>query len=137
VIVGFDLDGTLEKPGMAQLLKTLLAAGHEVHIMSGVFLESGPWQDQTAKRMKLVRLQIPIMEPFDLQLAREQRRALLHIVEAVSNKEFDRDYRLADIGLRKGALCFKYGVEIFFDDSALYCEMIPKMSGGTTVIHVR
>lgn len=131
MIIGFDLDGTLDKPSLAGLCQILLAAGHEVHIITGTFPEAAGWQDAEAKRRKLNRLRISFTEQDVVKMG----AARLHVLNAVPST-FDRDYRLADLGLRKGALCEELGIEIFFDDSALYCEMIPKMDGDVTVLQV-
>lgn len=131
--VGFDLDGTLDRPALRDLALALLESGHEVHIITGVFPEAENWQDGPAKRAKLFRHRVPFYE-----WPNEPREgaARLHILTAVPST-FDRDYRLADLGLRKGELCERLGIEMFFDDSDKYCEMIPKMAGAVTVLHVR
>jgi HEAT repeat protein len=124
--IAFDLDGTLDRPVLRDLALTLLQAGQEVHIISGLFLEAGDWQDEQAKCEKLVRLGLAqpgaavgkYLLPENLHLT---------ILEAVSHEKFDRAYRLADLGLRKGAYIEKHGIEIMFDDSEGYIEMMPKM----------
>lgn len=134
--IGFDLDGTLDRPQILALAKALLAAGHEVHVITGVFLEAADWQDGDAKRKKLLRLGLPFKENPATASEHASQRAVLHILSAVP-ATFDRDYRLADLGLRKGELCERLGIELFIDDSEKYVEMIPKMAGGTSVLHVR
>ena len=117
--IGFDLDGTLDRPAVAALCKALIAAGHEVHIISGCFDEAGQWQDVIAKQKKLYRLGIyPLV---------------CHVIHAVDHKQFDRDYRLVDLGLRKGAYISEQGIEIMFDDSELYCKTMPSMCGAQIV----
>lgn len=129
---GFDLDGTCDKPGVLALAKALLTAGHEVHIISGCFLEAGDWQDETAKLDKLVRLGLAQAGdgPGKYKLPEGLR---IHILEAVSHEHFDRDYRLADLGLRKGAYIEKNGIEVMFDDSEVYCRLMPAMCGAQIV----
>lgn len=136
--IGFDLDGTLDKPALALLAKALLAAGHEVHVITGTFSEAGAWQDSDSKMDKMRRLGLPFrMFPYTSPpLPRSQPMCTLHVLTAADEK-FDRDYRLADIGLRKGALCEKLGIEVYIDDSETYCKMVPAMAGGTVVLHVR
>lgn len=148
--VGFDLDGTLDRPSVRDLALALIAAGHEVHIITGIFSESGSWQDLHSKIQKLDRLGIPNEyyddgkcpkcgsgEGFNIVNAEPgEKTAHLHTLYAMPDT-YSRDYRLADMGLRKGALCEKLGITLFFDDSEDYVKMIPKMSGGTTVLHVR
>lgn len=146
--IGFDLDGTLDRPAIRDMALALIEAGHEVHIITGVFLEAGEWQSAEQKRQKLTRLGISFEEPmgdsiwvrtptpeFFLQPGMA-KYAKLHVLNAVDGKEFDREYRLVDLGLRKGALCEKLGITLFLDDSETYCKFIPAMSGGTTVLRV-
>ena len=130
--IGFDLDGTLDRPAMAELVRALLKQGHEVHIITAIFLEAGSWQTHQEKRAKLARLNVPFVEwPSGCP-----NRATLHIMEAMP-ETYPRDYRLTDIGMRKGALCEQLGIEMYFDDSATYCETMKAMHGGLTVLHVR
>jgi hypothetical protein len=143
--VGFDLDGVLDRPVLKALCLALLAAGIETYCITGVFPEALQWQDADAKRRKMDRLGIPYVEMGKKHILEVSTRSKeeemigkvrLHILTAVAST-FDRDYRLADLGLRKGALCEELGIELFIEDSELYAEMIPKMSGGTTILLVR
>ena len=142
--IGFDLDGVLDRPALRDLCLSLLQGQHEVHIITGIFPEAGEWQNMPAKREKMDRLRIPYTAPImpdprgGVMLHKHAfpGTVMLHVLDAVP-PTFDRDYRLADLGLRKGALCERLGIEMFFDDSEEYCKMIPKMSGATTVLQVR
>ena len=127
--VGFDLDGTLDRFAVRDLALALLAAGHEVHIVSGCFLEAGDWQDETAKLEKLVRLGLAQVGPTFGKFKFSENLRIM-ILEAVSHIEFDRDYRLADLGLRKGAYLEKNGISLMFDDSELYCKLMPAYCGA-------
>lgn len=122
MIFAFDLDGTLDRPEVADLARLLLRTGHEVHIITGVFLEAGDWQCDAAKHEKLKRI-----GGLD--------DAKVHVLWAMP-ETYPRDYRLADLGLRKGALCEKLGVRMLFDDNETYCEMAKKMHGGLAVMKV-
>lgn len=127
--IAFDLDGTLDRPAVRDLALALLKAGHEVHILSGCFTEAGKWQDSTAKMNKLVRLGLVgvghgYIAPACLKIM---------ILPAVDHKQFDRAYRLVDLGLRKGAYCEEHGITLIFDDSEVYCETIPSMCGAQVV----
>lgn len=130
--IGFDLDGTLEHPALAALCKALLEGGHSVYILSGAFPEAGDWQGTEAKCDKLEILGIPYCFPGE----EEQGHAVLHVMDAVDHKKFDTDYRRADIALRKGALCFELGIEIYIDNSADYCKLIPSMNRAVAVLQV-
>lgn len=137
--VGFDLDGTLDRPAIAELAKALLKAGVEVHIITGTFAESGDWQSRTAKERKVARLGIPFSYGFTDDFGKPATMpsgiATLHVLTAV-DPSYGSDYRLRDLGLRKGALCEELGIGLFIDDSDVYCAMIPKMSGGTSILRV-
>lgn len=132
MIIGFDLDGTLDIGPIRDLALSLLKAGWTVHIITGVFTEAGQWQDHDAKRSKLKQLGIPFTEDLGTPPV---GAAKLHILDAMP-ETYDRAYRLADIGLRKGALCSKLAIDLFIDDSDTYCSMIPNMSGDTAVLKV-
>jgi hypothetical protein len=133
LVVGFDLDGVLDRPSIRNLCMTLVTAGARVYIITGVFIEALEWQDAPAKLRKLTRLGIPFTYKGE---DHNGGGPVLHVLEAVAST-FDRAYRLADLGLRKGALCEELGISLFIEDSELYAEMIPKMSGATTVLLVR
>ena len=139
----FDLDGTLDRPGVAELCRSLLERGDEVHAITGVFDESGDWQSDVFKAQKLSRQRIPFTRApedwykIDLLLkTMAKHTAMLHVLHAVP-ETYSREYRLADLGLRKGALCEFLGVGMLFDDSPTYCEMAPRMHGNLIVMHVR
>lgn len=139
--VGFDLDGTLDKDAIAKVCTALLLGGHEVYIITGIFNEAGAWQSSDAKFKKLARLGIPFVWIRDDNeglswTSRGPNTAKLITLHAV-DPSFGVEYRLRDLGLRKGALTEELGIELFFDDSELYMEMMPKMNGGVTLLHVR
>jgi hypothetical protein len=111
-----------DRPTILTLARALLGSGHEVHVISGCFPHAD-WQDRNAKIKKMARL------GFD---------APIHVIDAIPvTAVHDLNYVLRDLGLRKGALCEELGIELFIDDSETYCSMIPRMSGGTTVLHVK
>lgn len=166
--VGFDLDGVLDRPAMAALLKVLLEAGVEVHIITGIFDEAGEWQSEKSKREKLARIGIPtdidtvtfiswctaanmplwyapcfpLLQPQQPPLTASStitgRRAAptIHFLHAV-DPSFGLDYRLRDLGLRKGELSERLGIDLMIDDSQLYCDVMRVMHGGLTVLQVR
>jgi len=133
--IGFDLDGTLDRKPVRDLAQALLSAGHEVYIISGCFLEAGEWQDEQAKLEKLVRFGLAISGdgPGKFKLADKLH---VKVLVAVDHTLFDRDYRLADLGLRKGAYIAEQEIEIMFDDSEIYCKLMPAMCGAQ-IVHVR
>lgn len=120
--VGFDLDGVLDHPAMADLYNTLAEQGHDVYVITGVFPEAD-WQLAEEKWEKLDRN--GLCKPTEF------------IILTAVGPEFPLEYRLRDLGLRKGNECEKHEIDIFFDDSELYCETIPKMCGRVKVVQVR
>src|SRR5690349_897708 len=113
--IAFDLDGTLDRKVLAELCRVLLLAEHEVFIITGVFPEAAGWQDGAAKCEKLKRLGIPFTEYKELDPiyptpSDEVGLARLYVLNAVPST-FTRDYRLVDLGLRKGALCERLGAQ--------------------------
>jgi hypothetical protein len=128
---GFDLDGTLDRREIGALAKHLLATGHEVHIITSIFPESGDWQSKEAKKEKLNRLGILWKEPGSFT---KLNAAALHVIPAEEQGTIEE--RLRVIGLRKGVLTETLGIDVYFDDSSTYCEMIPRMDGHVTVLRV-
>lgn len=136
--IGFDLDGTLDKPAIANLCNAMLDAGHEVHIITGVFDEAGEWQSSDAKFTKLRRIGVEANFYENRAFYPHVKHgpyAYLHVLHAV-DVSFGLDYRLRDLGLRKGDLSHKLGLEIFLDDSETYMKMMPVMNGGITLLQV-
>ncbi len=158
--IGFDLDGVLDRPAMAALLKVLLEAGVEVHIITGIFDEAGEWQSEKSKRDKLARIGIPTgidtvtfvascrmsagMQAYDTfgtpvvvsSVQAAKGAPTVHFLHAV-DPSFGLDYRLRDLGLRKGELSDRLGLDLMIDDSQLYCDVMRVMNGGLTVLQVR
>lgn len=128
--VGFDLDGTLDRSAIRELALALLRDGHEVHVISGCFREAGDWQNQFAKYEKLARLGLITKDGIGMSIPYNLRVVIL---DAVDHEKFPRDYRLVDLGLRKGAYIAEQGIELMFDDSELYCKTMPSMCGAQIV----
>lgn len=142
--IGWDLDGTLDKPALRDLCLALLKAGVETHIITGIFDEAGNWQSEGAKRAKLRRLGIPFKERLDIEtdfadnvtmIDSVEPAAFLHMLHAVK-PEAGLDYRLRDLGLRKGELSERLGLDIFLDDSETYTKIMPAMNGAITILKV-
>lgn len=55
---GFDLDGTLDRPVIAELARALHAAGHEIHIITASPF-GNPKHSKNAKETKLAALRVP------------------------------------------------------------------------------
>jgi deoxycytidylate deaminase len=151
--IGFDLDGTLDKPALLKLAKDLLAAGHEIHIITGVFPESNALLQAPGKYDKLVRMglakrvYVPAEAPPPIKKRKGRRKpavvaitqpsykwefekgVFVHVITAMP-ATYDREYRLVDVAFTKAALIEALGVEIMFDDSELYCKHMPAMCGA-------
>lgn len=111
---GFDLDGTLDKPGLVQLANDLIDAGHEVHIISASFPNSD-WTSRTEKLLKIERLGVRYTE--------------LHVLEANLNVPTEV-WIQRDLGLRKGHLVEKLGLLMMIDDSSDYIDAMKKCCGA-------
>lgn len=138
--IGFDLDGTLDKPALAVLARALLSnPAVQLHVITGIFDEAGAWQGENAKYEKLERLGFVTLTPASassLAGVITPPNVRIHFLHAVG-PEFGLDYRLRDLGLRKAALTEKEGISVFFDDSKTYCDIMPAMNGGLTILQVR
>ena len=115
----------------------------EVHIITGIFAEAGNWQSVEAKLAKLKRIGISVKwnegEGTLCPVTRvhgDAPYAILHALTAVG-PEMGLDYRLRDLGLRKAALTEELGISVIFDDSKTYCDIMPAMNGGLTILQVR
>jgi hypothetical protein len=88
--------------------------------------------------MKLIRLGIDFRNDWEVTPPgkHECETAVLHCLHAVE-PSYPVEYRLRDLGLRKGELCERLGISVFFDDSALYCDLIPAYAGDVVVVQVR
>lgn len=123
MIVGFDMDGTLDRPAILQLAIALDAAGHDVHVISGMFPEDeAPWQNEEAK-----------WDKFDKYLRLTNIK--FHIVRALPvSATKNLDYVLRDLNLNKANLLRTLGIELYIDDSSY----TPVMKGmcGTQLLQV-
>lgn len=107
---GFDLDGTLDRPGLVQLANDLYDAGHEVYVITGGFSDSGEWTAE-ARRQRLVALGVRCTE----------------VVRCL-----DRD--LAEIGRMKGRACQEHGVSVMFDDFGVYLTGVGETSTAVRLL---
>jgi hypothetical protein len=102
-----------------------------------MFTEAGAWQDEVAKMEKLVRLGLAREEASTqnenggtVKHFKLPENLFVMILPAV-DKSFSLDYRLRDLGLRKGSYIEKNGIEIMFDDSEVYCNIMPAMCAAS------
>lgn len=137
--IGYDLDGTLDKEPVRKLALALAKEGHEVHVITGMFPDGQSWQGVEAKIRKMKRLGFRnftynMTRHVELEYA-DGPLVFLHILEAQPvSPTRNLEYVLRDLGLRKGALIEELGIELMFDDSATYCEMVRRTSGATTAL---
>jgi len=124
---GFDLDGTLDRAKVLLLMKQLLALGNEIHVISGYFADAGDWQSHETKLEKLNSL---------LGTKELPPGVSLHTIYSYAS-EGDSQSRRVNIGLQKGIYCQQHGIEIMFDDSETYAQVMKAMAGDLIVCHVR
>lgn len=107
---GFDLDGTLDRPALAQLANDLYDAGHEVYVVTGGLSDEGEWS----------------------AAAREQRLAALGVRCTAIVRCIDPDtWR---IGALKGEACARLGISVLVDDSCHYLEKVPDASDAVRLL---
>lgn len=95
---GFDLDGTLDRPALAQLANDLYDAGHEVYVITGGLADAGEWSQQ----------------------AREQKLAVLGVRCTGIIRCISADVR--GIGALKGRQCARLGISVIIDDDLRYLD---------------
>ena len=103
-VYGFDLDGTLDRPALAQLANDLYDAGHEVYVITGGLADAGEWT----------------------LAAREQRLAELGVRCTGIVRCLDPD--TGKIGALKGLECSRLGISVLLDDSIYYLSSITMFS---------
>jgi len=106
---GFDLDGTLDRPGIAQLASDLFDAGHEVWVITGGLADAGEWTMQ----------------------AREQKLASLGVRYTGIVRCIDPDVRR--IGALKGEQCTRLGVVVMLDNDRPYLNGMAATSDSARV----
>lgn len=99
-IYAFDLDGTLDRPELAQLANDLLAAGHEVHVVTGAQADIGEWTLE----------------------ARHAKLASLGVSPSAIHRCFGLTYE--EIGRKKREVCDSIGAILVFDDANSYVRQL-------------
>lgn len=114
--IGFDLDGTLDRPEIAALARVLFAAGVEIHIITAGYV--GETEETAAemvarKEARLEFLGVPYSK--------------LHIVTGQSFEE---------AGQEKAAIINYYELPIMFDDAPTF---VKEMVEGTSamILHLK
>ena len=92
----FDLDGTLDRPGLAQMANDLYDAGHQVYVVTGGLAEVGEWTLE-AREAKLAALGVRCTE----------------IIRVI-------DPDIGQIGRLKGDACNRLGAAVLIDDAPSY-----------------
>lgn len=110
---GFDLDGTLEVPFIAQLARDLYEAGHEVHVVTGANSDTGPWTLE-ARQEQLAYLKVPYTE--------------LHRCFGTT---------LKDIAAEKVRVLRENKIKLMIDDMPEYCKAMAQAEVGQILFVVR
>jgi hypothetical protein len=92
----FDLDGTLDRPGLVQLANDLYDAGHEVYVVTGGLADTGEWTMR----------------------AREAKLAALGVRYTQIVRVIDPD--IGQIGRLKGEACERLSATVLVDDAPSY-----------------
>jgi hypothetical protein len=95
-VYAFDLDGTLDRPGLVRLANDLYDAGHDVYVVTGGLADMGEWTMQ-AREAKLTALGARYTQ----------------IVRVI-------DPDIGQIGRLKGEACDRLNAAILVDDAPAY-----------------
>jgi hypothetical protein len=115
VKIGFDLDGTLDRPELAKLANQYYSTGHEVHVITVVQLgQAGYVTTRKAKIDKLAKLGVKYTK--------------LHLV---------RGQTYSECGIAKAEVINKEGIVLMFDDAPTFVKMMVKFTRGCTVLEVQ
>jgi len=114
VKVGFDLDGTLDRPELAQLARVLYDAGCEIHVITANAIAVAKYyQTREDKEKKLLRLGVLYTE--------------LHLAAGTT---------FSEVGQEKARIIREQGIEVMFDDSTTFCNMMEEHSDAV-ILRVR
>lgn len=133
MIIGFDLDGTLDKRGVRDLAYCLYRNRHTVYIITASFKDA-KWQDKKSRLEKLERLGIQVISIDGDRIVDDTDELGVHLIilpaQPVTPAK-DMAYVLRDIGMRKGALIEELGIELMFDDSHDYILDMKRCCGAS------
>jgi hypothetical protein len=110
---GFDLDGTLDQPGIAQLANDLFDAGHEVYVVTGGLDETGEWT-LAERELRLARLGV-------------RYTAVVRCIHP----------DITEIGRLKGEQCERLDIRLLVDDSPLYLQGAQAATDAAMLMAVR
>ena len=113
--IGFDLDGTLDRPELARLANMYMDAGFEVHVITVVQLgQAGYITTKAEKIKKLAKLGV--------------RYTKLHLV---------RGETYSACGVAKAEVINEEGIIMMFDDAPTFVKMTVKFTKNCTVLEVQ
>ena len=113
--IGFDLDGTLDRPVIAQMANMYFDAGFEVHVITVCQLaQAGYITSKADKIKKLEKLGV--------------RYTKLHLVRGATYSE---------CGVAKADVINKEGIVLMFDDAPTFVKMITKFAPTCVVLEVQ
>jgi hypothetical protein len=115
VKIGFDLDGTLDRPELAKLANQYYSTGHEVHVITvnrlGMMHYTASRHDKVKKLAKL-----------------GVKYTKLHLVGGETYSE---------CGIAKAEIITREGIVLMFDDSPTFVKMMMKYTTGCTILEVQ
>lgn len=120
---GFDIDGTItaHPREMAGIMKALVEAGHEVHVITGHIGDAKI--EIEVREQQLARLLCPVLRGVHYQH--------LHSVEGT------RENIMETVGKAKGCLCRDLDIEMMFENEMDYIRRIRAYSPRTACLEVR
>jgi hypothetical protein len=113
--VGFDLDGTLDRPELTKLANMYYDAGFEVHVITVSQLAQAGYITTRAEKMKkLSKLGVKYTK--------------LHLVRGATYTE---------CGMAKADVINAEGIVLMFDDAPTFVKMMVKFTKSCTVLEVQ
>lgn len=115
--VGFDLDGTLDRPEIAALARLLYAAGVEIHVITVGALGGDAPEDAEAMYMRKIERLTFLDVPFTK-------------VHVVTGDNF------SDAGEEKAAIINAYEIPIMVDDAPTFVSVMVKDTSAM-ILHLK
>jgi DNA-binding LacI/PurR family transcriptional regulator len=115
---GFDIDGTLTIPAIRNLASHLFASGHKIHIITGGLRKPNE-EHKIGTRMAHRQKQL---EKLGVSLYHS-----LHVCVGVTTEE---------VANEKAKVCREQGIDVMFEDSRIYIDIIRNYS-KTVVVDVK
>ena len=106
MVYGFDLDGTLDRPQLANLANLLFDLGFQVHVITAHAIGvAGYYATREAKEKKMEKLGVNYTK--------------LHLCSG---------HTYSEVGMDKARVIREEGIDIMFDDSTTFCNVMSELT---------